>query len=180
MGLACRIHGPNGSFLALRWGESALLGVPKRRVLLRTDMIVACRVRTFLMLVLACLGMVAILQPLRAQRVASQDTAVMQKRLQTAFVEGDARALLETASERLAVSLFGARSFYSRAQAAYVLRDFFKEYPPQRFQVRTESHTPTNYLLVGRYWHARTQQPLRVYLHLRYRDQWGLEEVRIE
>lgn len=114
-----------------------------------------------------------------AQSAAPSDSLV-QRRLNRAFAEGDARALLDPAPDRLAVSLFGARSFYSKAQAVYVLRDFFKEYPPQRFEVRTVSRAPSSHLLVGRYWHAQARRPLSVYLHLRYRDQWWLEEVRIE
>lgn len=142
----------------------------------------AHRVRAFPLLVLMVLVAVATLPlaSLHAQQSASADTSAVQHHLRMAFIEGDARALLDTAPDRVAVSLFGARSFYSRAQAVYVLRDFFKEYPPQRFQVRTESQAQTNYLLVGRYWHARDHQPFRVYLHLRYRDRWWLEEVRIE
>ena len=110
----------------------------------------------------------------------SAEDAVV-RRIRTSIVEGDARALLSPATDRLEVSLFGAQSFYSSAQAQYVLRDFFKNHPPQRFEVAEVSHTGGSQMISGRYWHARADQPLHMYVYLIQRDgTWRLEGVRVK
>lgn len=110
----------------------------------------------------------------------SAEDAVV-RRIRTSLVEGDARALLSPATDRLEVSLFGVQSFYSSAQAQYVLREFFKNYPPQRFEVVEVSHTGGSQMISGRYWHARANRSLHVYLYLIQRDDaWWLEGIRVK
>jgi len=117
--------------------------------------------------------------PAPAWTQPAEEEAVV-RRVRLSILEGDARALLSPATDRLEVSLFGAQSFYSSAQAQYVLRDFFKNYPPQRFEVVEVARSGGSQMVSGRYWHARTDQPLHMYVYLILRGgAWQLEGVRV-
>jgi len=101
--------------------------------------------------------------------------------LGSAFSAGDAQALLDRAADRVEISLFGTRTYYSRAQALYVLRDFFKKHPPRRFESDEIAEAGTTYFVTGRYWHTRTDQPLQMYVRVTTEgDGWHLQEVRVE
>jgi hypothetical protein len=118
--------------------------------------------------------------PAQAQdQTAPADTIV--QRVETAFQAGDARVLLSPAADRLEISLFGARTFYSQAQALYVLRDFFERYPPRRFQVEDVSTTERHSFTVGGYWHTQDSAPLRVYVRFgRQSEAWLVQEVQVQ
>jgi hypothetical protein len=105
------------------------------------------------------------------------------KRVAGAFSNGDAGRLLNPAADRVEISLFGARTFYSSAQALYVLREFFRTHAPRRFAVRNVMETGTTCLVQGAYEEVRVEQQLRVYVRLDRPEgeaPWHLQEVRIE
>lgn len=110
---------------------------------------------------------------------APRDTIVT--RVATAFTNGDAQRLLTPAADRVEVSLFGTRTFYSNAQAFYVLRDFFDEHVPQRFTVQDVTETETSCFVTGTYQHVRSERALQVYVRLTRPSEktWQLHEVRI-
>jgi hypothetical protein len=103
-------------------------------------------------------------------------------RVATAFQTGNAQLLLAPAADRVEVSLFGARTFYSSAQAFYVLRDFFEKHPPSRFVLADTTGAGRSGFLRGTYRHTRGAQPLKVYLRFVHerKDAWALHEVRID
>lgn len=101
--------------------------------------------------------------------------------LQEAFSTGNARAVLQDASGRVEVGLFGSSSQYSRSQAVYVLQKFFEDYPPRRFVWKRTSANGRSHFMAGRYWHEAAERPVRVYVRLANSgDGWQLQEVRIE
>jgi hypothetical protein len=104
------------------------------------------------------------------------------ERVRRAFADGDARRLLDPAAERVEVSLLGAHTFYSQSQALYVLRDFFETYAPERFALGDVTCAQAVCYALGRYWHARDDRPLSIYVRLAARDDaaWVLREVRVE
>jgi hypothetical protein len=105
------------------------------------------------------------------------------KRVAGALSNGDASRLLEPAADRIEISLFGARTFYSSAQALYVLREFFRSHAPRRFVVGNVMETGTTCLVQGAYEEARAGRKLRVYVRLDRPEggtPWHLQEVRIE
>lgn len=107
------------------------------------------------------------------------DTVVA--RVATAFADGDAQTLLTPATDRVEVSLFGTRTFYSSAQAFYVLRDFFDSHPPADFATGDATATGRSAFVQGRYDHRRDERTLQVYVRLVHRDErWQLQEVRID
>lgn len=113
---------------------------------------------------------------------ADDSLTVVQQRVTEAFAEGAPRDLLSPAAERIELSLFGVRSFYSSAQAFYVLRDFFETHPPRRFRVEDVTTTGDSCFITGRYFHRRGERMLQVYVRLVLRPErsWILHEVRIE
>lgn len=102
------------------------------------------------------------------------------RRVTDAFRQGDARQLLETTAERIDVGLPGARAYYSRSQAVYVLRAFFQKHPPQRFEVGEVSKASSSYFVTGRYWYAQGEQPMRVYTRFATEETDPLQEIRVE
>ena len=105
------------------------------------------------------------------------------QRIASAFSEGDASRLLTPSADRIEISLFGARTFYSSAQALYVLREFFRSHAPRRFLIRDVMETGTSCFVQGEYEQARRTRRLQVYVRLGQpegEDLWHLYEVRIE
>lgn len=110
---------------------------------------------------------------------AMPDTIVT--RVETAFANGDVQRLLTPTADRIEVSLFGTRTFYSSAQAYYVLDDFFERHPPARFTVDDVTETGDSCFLRGRLDHRRDERTLQVYVRLMNRDgAWRLQEIRID
>jgi len=102
-------------------------------------------------------------------------------RIDTAFTAGDAQQLLTPATDRVEVSLFGTRTFYSSAQAFYVLEDFFDRHPPTRFEVGDVTRAGRSFFVRGRLEHSRDERTLQVYVRLVRRDEaWHLQEVRVD
>ena len=102
------------------------------------------------------------------------------ERVEAAFENGDADLLLDEAADRVEVSLPGTRAYYSRSQAVYVLREFFDDHSPRRFEAKDVSTAGTSFFITGRFWHVRSEQPLSVYTRFAGTDQVRLQEVRIE
>ncbi len=105
------------------------------------------------------------------------------RRVAVAFSEGDASRLLQPSADRVEISLFGTRTFYSSAQALYVLREFFRSHAPRRFMVGDVMETATSCFVRGEYEQARVERRLQVYVRLDRSDRevpWHLREVRIE
>lgn len=126
----------------------------------------------------AGLGLLLVLHvPVRAQNTGRD--AILQ--LQKAFEQGSPEMLLGGSSERLDITLFGASAIYSRAQAQYVMKNFFREYPPVRFRLQEPSQREDNWFVAGSYWYGHAADPLWVYVRLRRQgDSWELREIRID
>ncbi len=99
-----------------------------------------------------------------------------------AFEEGDAKALAEEAGSRVEVALLGGSTLYSRAQAQYVLQEFFRQYPPVSFSLERVSTTEGSTFANGDYYFGREERPLQVFLRLHPlgERQWEIREIRIE
>lgn len=130
-------------------------------------------------------------EPVYAQDTtnAAMDESAAVQRVEMAFADGTAESLLDPSTDRVEISKFGTRTFYSRAQALYVLRDFFKAHPPKRFEREEIVTAGTSFFVTGRYWHVRAEDPLRIYVRLTEPSGnanggqamvWRLQEVRIE
>ena len=102
-------------------------------------------------------------------------------RVQVAFADGDADAVLADAADRVEIALLGQSKLYSRAQATYVMEDFFRRYPPDVFTLDNSAGDEANWFATGRYRYKHADKPLHVYLRLRQKaERWELLEVRVE
>jgi hypothetical protein len=103
------------------------------------------------------------------------------EKVQDAFADGDAYALLGGASDRVEIALLGRSRLYSRQQAVHVMLDFFRRYPPEGFTLQSQDREEGSWFATGLYRHRHAEHPLQVYLRLRLRDdRWELREVRVE
>lgn len=101
--------------------------------------------------------------------------------LEQALAGGDVETLLGQTAERIDITVFGASAVYSRSQAQYVLKDFFREYPPRRFRFQEPSQREENWFAAGQYWYEQSETPLWVYVRLRRQGaQWELREIRVD
>lgn len=119
-------------------------------------------------------------QPARFVAVVPPDTTVLH-RVEAAFRAGDAAALLADAAEPLDLAIYGQGASYTRSQAALVLHDFFRRYPPEEVRLEEEVVSEDRRSLVGHYREAGALQPAAVFVRLRARDgRWEIRSIRIE
>lgn len=138
--------------------------------------------RPSMVVLLVGLGMVAARGQARAMKAVEAVPDTVKQRVSRAFRAGDAERLLTPSADRVEVSLFGTRTFYSSAQALYVLREFFDTHPPADFILADATDAGDSFFLRGQFKHTRDNQPLQVYVRLvPYEDErWKLQEVRID
>jgi hypothetical protein len=118
----------------------------------------------------------------RAADSTDERRSVVARRVAGALSEGDANRLLRPSADRVEISLFGARTFYSSAQALYVLRKFFRSHAPRRFVIGDVMETGTSCFVRGEYEQARIGRRLQVYVRLdrsERKSPWRLREIRI-
>lgn len=116
-----------------------------------------------------------------AQPAASADSTALgwvEQAFRTAHVD----MLLDGAADRLDVIIFGKGASYSKAQAALVLQDFFRRYPPARASFEQEVLAEDRRSMIGEYWVAEDHaEPVAVFVRLRARGSgWQLRSIRIE
>ena len=113
--------------------------------------------------------------------VAQSRSAEVAERVEQAFSRGDVSALLGHASDRIELGVLGMSTRYSKAQATYVLENFFREYPPVRFRAETPASNGESFFVAGRYWYGPDEQFLDVYFRFRWRGETcEVRELRIE
>ncbi len=59
-----------------------------------------------------------------------------------AMKTGSSRELIKHFNERVEINLDGENSVYSKTQAEFILKDFFKNYPPTTFQYVHQGASP--------------------------------------
>ena len=135
----------------------------------------------FILLVIGMGASVACGQESPADTVSAVPDTVVH-RVSAAFQNGNAQLLLNPAADRVEVSLFGARTFYSSAQAFYVLREFFETHPPSTFELADTTGAGTSGFLRGTFEPAQGDRSLQVYVRLvrMEANTWELHEVRID
>jgi len=138
--------------------------------------------RVSMMVLLAGLGTTAAQGQNQNEEPAPAVPDTVVQRVTTAFQAGNARRLLSPAADRIEVSLFGTRTFYSSAQAFYVLREFFDTHSPVDFVLVDATGAGKSCFLRGRLAPARDERPLQVYVRLVRggTETWQLHEVRID
>ena len=130
---------------------------------------------------LARLGVLAVLAWGATSGATAQEAHAVLAQVEEAFQQGDARGLLSAAADRLEIAVLEAPMLYSRAQATYVMQDFFRLYPPERFKLQEAAQSDGSLFVPGLYWSTSGGDPFKVYLRLRQKAHaWELREVRVE
>ena len=97
---------------------------------------------------------------------AEQDVFAM---IERSFGDGDAPALRSLMADYTEIRLPDNSGLYSRAQTGYVLRAFFRSYPPERFVLKRRFSGPSGWYASGHYWHTRGSAALTVSIQLEER-----------
>lgn len=118
--------------------------------------------------------------PARAIAGAVSDTVVLAQ-IEAGFRSGNPTAILAEAAEPIDLAIYGHGASYSRSQAALVLLDFFRRYPPDRVRFRDEVASEGRRSVVGYYHDATSGEASAVFIRLRARDgRWEVRSIRIE
>lgn len=121
-----------------------------------------------------CIGL-AVAAPVAAQEKPDMST------VHDAFIKGDAHLLLDKAGERIEIALMGEGKLYSRAQATYVMQDFFQSYLPEQFTLEPGYGAEGSWIASGEYRYREAESSLQVYIRLRLKDKtWEVREIHIE
>ena len=100
----------------------------------------------------------------------------------SAFESADHEALLDLAHRRVEIMIVGQGARYSHSQATMVLRNFFRQHPPERVELTEHSATDDDRAAMGQYWALSGASPLSLYVGFRVMsdDEWQLDAIRIE
>ena len=128
---------------------------------------------------LALVGVLALVLGATAAPQESVDDAIAQ--LEAGLEQADPDVVLDHAAGRVEVVLFGRGGTVRRTQAAHVLRDFFRRYPPARVAIQERSSSDDGLTTFWRYWTSDDGQQLRVRaVHREGGGQWELVSLRVE
>lgn len=128
---------------------------------------------------LALVGALVLLLGAAGGTQAPADDAL--ERIETGLERADPAVVLDRSADRVEVVLFGRGGTVRRSQAAHVLRDFFRRYPPARVAMDERSSSEDGLTAIWKYSTAKEGQPLRVRaVHRRGGDGWELVSLRVE
>ena len=97
------------------------------------------------------------------------------------FEEGAPKTLFASAAERVDLNVLGSRSYYSRSQAFYVVRDYFRHHPPRSFDVERTAQADASLFVMGIYRHDQADTPVRVMVRFdEGSTTWIFHELRIQ
>ncbi len=101
--------------------------------------------------------------------------------IERAFRFADPEVLLDGATDRVDVIIFGQGASYSRAQAVLVLEDFFRRYPPRQVVFEQEVLAEDRRSMIGRYWVVGGgEEPIGVSIRFRTNETgWQLRGIRV-
>jgi hypothetical protein len=84
----------------------------------------------------------------------------------TALQEADAKNLAEHFNKTVELQLPGSENTHSSSQAELIMKDFFKNYPPDSFKIVQKGTTDaTSRFAIGEY--ASGRKTYQVYIHLK-------------
>ncbi|NND70752.1 MAG: DUF4783 domain-containing protein [Rhodothermales bacterium] len=102
-------------------------------------------------------------------------------RIEQAVRDGDVDGIIAVSARRIDVSIFGEGKNYSKAQAEFVLDEFFGTHSPTSFRFTASSKTTNGRFAEGLLSSVASRKPLRVYVRLQKRaDMWEVREFLVE
>lgn len=101
--------------------------------------------------------------------------------LKSSILAADAAGLAEQTMYSVEIAIFGEGRFYSQGQATLLLKSFFKEYPPDTFEIVGSRRTPGAWFIEGEYGSESSETMIRMYIRLRINaGTWKVREILIE
>lgn len=101
--------------------------------------------------------------------------------LKASIMAADAVGLAQQTMNSVEIAQFGEGRYYSRGQATLLLKGFFKDYPPEDFEVVASTRTPGAWFVEGAYTTKGTKTKLKIYIRLRVAEgTWKVREFLIE
>lgn len=100
--------------------------------------------------------------------------------IQDAIEEGNAATLADRSSAYVEISILGTSTLYSRSQAGYILKEFFRENPSGPFAFQRRINVGNDWYMHGTYWNEARQETYRVELRLRMNNgTYEIKNIRI-
>ncbi|MBX2818940.1 MAG: DUF4783 domain-containing protein [Rhodothermaceae bacterium] len=116
--------------------------------------------------------------PLQAHMQDDIDHIVLY--IQQAIESGNAESLVNKSSSYVEVTLLGNTTMYSRAQAGYILREFFREHPPSDFAFQRRLNVGTDWYMYGSYRNGAQNQVYRMEVRIRRNGEgYEIKNIRI-
>lgn len=148
------------------------------------DKCVSVRVRTLLIALLLGTALLGLPHLGMAQSSPSADSSAHAEavdRVVQTFEKGTPETLFASAAERVELSVLGSRSYYSRSQAFYVIRDYLRQHAPRSFAIDRTAEADASLFVMGIYHHDQADTPVRVMVRFdEGSTAWVFHELRIE
>lgn len=102
------------------------------------------------------------------------------ERIKETLLRGDFDGLVQNFSDRVDLTIFGTSELLSRSQAKYVVKEFFRRYPPRQVILNKTTPSDGNWFASASYWHHDSVEPFLINIRMRAVDgRWELRELRI-
>jgi hypothetical protein len=132
---------------------------------------------TTLLLFLAVL----IMNPAPARAGIQEDPMRTIGKILQAIESSDAEAIVQYTSPYVQVSVLGKSTLISRAQSAYVLKAFFREYPPDGFTLERRLRVGQDWFVRGKYRHRDSDTPFQLELQMRWNgERYEIKNILID
>ena len=100
--------------------------------------------------------------------------------IQEAIESGNGESLASKSSSFVEVTLLGNSTLYSRAQAGYILKEFFREHPPSNFKIQRRMNVGNDWYMYGNYRNSSENASYRLEVRIRRNgDRYEIKNIRI-
>ena len=100
--------------------------------------------------------------------------------IQEAIENGRAESMVDKSSSFVEVTLLGNSTLYSRAQAGYILKEFFREHPPSEFAFQRRLNVGNDWYVYGSYRNRAEKETYRIEIRIRRNgDGYEIKNIRI-
>ena len=100
--------------------------------------------------------------------------------IQQAIENGNAASLVNKSSSYVEVTLLGNSTMYSRSQAGYILKEFFRENPPSDFAFQRRLNVGNDWYVYGSYRNKTEKASYRMEIRIRRNgERYEIKNIRI-
>lgn len=100
--------------------------------------------------------------------------------IEKAIERGSGESLASRSSSFVEVNLLGKSTLYSRAQAGYILKEFFREHPPSDFEIKRRMNVGNDWYMYGNYRNRSENKTYRLEVRIRRDgDRYEIKNISI-